>query len=428
MKKNDKMPIVWGAVISLTLVMTATFLSTYFIKKQIKTEVEQNLTEGQMRASVPQLRKIAMGYSLGMVQGTDKYSGAMQSAIKWGAKSIRVFEPFSRFTDTNTAMFANFVKYYVDQGAEDVVITIGGNAFSKLSEDTAGNKYTQLQKKFMAYTNRAYPKDTAAHRALIIKLVNELKKKYVRYDYKMKDTIFLIRYCSFEVGDESDAERYYWGTLPQLKALNKIRYEACLTSGRPVATGSYTTSILADSSFKQKGEVSKYLSTDNFFSGRIFSHSFYWINSSSKNDSDYFNLSSNDYPHRSDVPEVWVTEYNLFASFDKNKRRETICNSREYGYRMYLFLNWCYNNKVKKVFIHPLCVGGIEESSVMGAYDILWNAQQHVNHYVLKPYGYAQMDIIQVVANGFFPIPNGLQGTTKKIIFNPDKSYTITNI
>jgi hypothetical protein len=373
-----------------------------------------------------QIKHIEFGASLGFPTNLKYYDGAIQSSIKQGIVHYRIYQPFIKQYDTNVTKVVEQIRYLInDKGATSVLICFNNTAYSKLSQDTTGRKFNKKQTTQMSFTNRCYPVDTAYHAYLLRKFCNALKT-IPRY-YKGYPVGSLLDKCEFELDGEPDAENHWWGTFDEWKRIIVVRYNALKDYHRPLYIADFTSSLMRDSAYKHKSIWTNYYLTDTMMKLVGFSNSMYWACDSANHSTSFdFNVLKNYYPNN--TTSHIITEYNLYAGYDKQGKRDSVSNTKVYGVKLCEYLKFIYNTNISRIYIHPLCEFGtnLDATGEMGIWKKQYSQSSNQSYYTLKASGSYLYEIIGVIKDGY-TIGNGfIKGTTKTINYN-STTYTITN-
>ena len=387
-----------------TAAVFITMAAALTVTEKLKDSREQN------RAAAQPFKLIRMGTSLAYPTEMNQYPGVLEATIKQGAKQCRFYDPFIK-GDTTLALLTSRIKYLFDRGADTIMITLGNIPYNTAGADTIGMTLTAKQRSIIQYTNRCYPKDTARYARELKRLCDSLVSK--KFMPKIQ----------FEMNDEVNADIYFFGTFEQAKSLNLIKYGVLKKYGVKIYQGSYTSELMSDTTWKHNGRWYDYIDQDTLLNLVAFSHSFYWTASSKVP----FNTQENDYPRRT-MSEIVVTEYGMYTGFDAKGIRDSTFNSPEYIKKWIDFLTFVYDKPVTKIFIHPLCEyeGRYETKGPMGIWKKNYSQEYHTMYYTIKPAGTNYYKLLDVIKNGYRPIPNGIQGTAKTITWQ-NNNFTITN-
>ncbi len=375
------------------------------------------------------MRYIDFGMSMGYLTGLHNYDGAIQSAVKYGVKTYRFYDLFSKGTDTNVAHIADEVNYMINtKGASVVLLSLSCNAYSKLTQDTTGRHLTARQKEIAAYTNRSFPKDTVAYIKLLKRLANELKSR--PYFVKGFPIGNLLDHTEFEFNSEIDAASYFWGTFDEAVRLFRIDYNALKEFNRPMITGSYTSRLMSDTTGKSYWY--KYYTTDTIYNHTGFSNSMYWIDSSNpaKNDTNItFHLNSNNYPVRN-YNYTYITEYNLYTGVLPGSLREICINNITFIKYFTEMLTWVYNTRpyIQRIYFQTLCEPiqrNDNDLGILGIWKLNTDTITHRTWYTIKPCGTMFYDMLKVVKDGYIPTATGLKGKDYSLVFNANRTAYI---
>lgn len=373
----------------------------------------------------PVYHKVQFGWSLGPMDGVETYGALLfPSETKYDRGHYRVFVNAGPSNDTNVAYVVGKVKYILEKSQPinkwvTIILTLRDFPYSDMVNHNKNN-LTNQQKQVSVYSNRFTPSNIAAYERYLTRLMEELRIK----NY--------LPHIKIELWGEPNAPKYFWGyngediTFPAFHSLTAIKYNIVKDYPVEILQADFTSGLQRDSGFKYNRLYWEYANDDSFFLGPVTrSHSFYWNDAGG-----VFDVKGNNWIDR--PGKVVISEYNLFVGFNKDSKNELIFNSPEWGWKLYEFLRFIYQkhqeNKgsVSEIYFHSLCdySNEYEDKGKLGLISKLKTPEGW--GYVLPKKGWTAMrDIHTVIKDGYYPIANGLQGKTQRIIFANDKTYTI---
>lgn len=403
-----------------------TFLDRVVIGLTVIAFVLLLLAVPKAKAQTPAYHTVQLGWSLGPMDGIETYgSWLFPSETKNDRGHYRVFIGSGPNIDTAIAPIINKVKYIIDKSQAvnkwvTIILVLRDFPYNDLYNHNLGN-LTPAQRNVAVYSNRFTPTNIAAYERYLRALMEELRIK------------MYLPHIKIELWGEPNAQKWFWGydgediTFPAFYNLTAIKYNIVKDYPVDIYHAALSSSAQRDREYKENENYWDYVDDDSFFLGPITrSHSFYWYDSGGE-----FNVDSNDWIDR--PGNVAITEYNLFVKVVKGKATDSIFNSAEWGWRFYEFLKFIYakhqegKGSVKEIYIHSLCNYSNKEDDKgsMGLMKKMKNPDFSTYYTPTKAW-IAMKDIHSVIKDGYYPIAGGLQGKKNKIIFNNNKSYTIT--
>lgn len=354
----------------------------------------------------------------------------VEASRKVGVDNILLHNIFSKNYD-KTAFVAQIKKIiFNNNGITKVCLCVDAAPYSELTPE----KILLIPKEAKSagvFINRFAPVDTTGYKLILNDLITEIKKNNLtplevqtyknRYRLTYVDTNF-INYISWELWQEPNAKKYYWGTFDEWLKITELKYNVLKSTNRPILIANFTTSLLQDSMFKNALLWARWINNTDIFSrpNVYFSHSFYW-----KNSAGTFSFTDNDYPTRL-LPNKSVTEYNYWSG--SGKVADSTMNSPIWMIYFVKFLqqtvqyNWDINT------IYFFCLQDCDDTDSKGVH-AAWGKK--VDTYVPKPMWYMILQAIDVLKddNGNFTYtvtPTGIKGKYKSINITPT-SYKIVN-
>lgn len=378
-------------------------------------------------AQQPSYHTVQFGWSLGPMDGVETYGALLfPSETKYDRGHYRVFIGAGPSIDTNVAYVIGKVKYILEKSQPinkwvTIILTLRDFPYKDMVNHNMNN-LTSQQKQVSVYSNRFTPSNIEAYERYLTSLMNELQVK----NY--------LPHIKIELWGEPNAPRYFWGyngediTFPAFHNLTDIKYNVIKNYPVEILQADFTSGLQRDSGYKDNSLYWQYANTDSFFLKDVTrSHSFYWNDAGG-----VFDVNDNNWIDR--PGKVTISEYNLFVGIKKGTKNDSIFNSPEWGWKLYEFLKFIYEKKeqnkgtVTEIYFHSLCdySNKYDDKGKLGLISKLKTPENWT--YVLPKKGWtAVRDIHSVIKDGYYPIEGGLQGKTKKIIFDNNKNYLIVN-
>lgn len=357
--------------------------------------------------------------------------GAIEASRKAGVNNILLHNVFSRTYDK--ALFVAQIKKIIfnNNGITNVSICLDAAPYYELSAE----KMLLIPKEAKnagSFINRFAPVDTSAYKQMLNDLINEIKKnnltaseiKTYKNNYRLSYVDSnLINYISWELWQEPNAKKYYWGTFDEWVKITELKYEVVKSTNRPILVANFTTSLIQDSTFKNNLLWARWINTTDMFNkpNVYFSYSFYW-----KNSAGFFSFENNDCPINILSNKLTITEYNYWAASGKSV--DSTINSPTWMIYFVKFLQNTvqYNWNVETIYFFSLIDCNDTDSKGTHA---AWKKTS--TGYVPKPLWYMIMQVVDVLKDGnggfsYTVTPTGIKGKYKSINIT-NTNYTIIN-
>jgi|GEM_PF-4676881 len=350
------------------------------------------------------MKNLNIGWSLGFPQGfnTSSYKAVIEYAVNHQTGHFRLYEPWCKGWDN--AKIVELISFLTWYGKADVLLCLSNAPYDWI-EDYDLSTLTGQQQRATGFTNRFMPKTLQAYSDVIKDLVRRLKEK------KLLDKV------SFELGNEPDAPKFWWGTREEFIQLCKLKLDALKGSGRPIFVGDFTSRLIREG----KPGWSEWIETDAIFDEVDFSHSLYWFDSTGT----LFNPKNNCYPKRTFRNTV-ISEYNIYTSFIEGRPKDKVFNSSKYVNYFCDMLRYVHDlPSVSTVYIHTLCDYSQDEGGVLGHFK--GKVPKPASQYFEKVWNVIKTNAqkLSEPAAQYELLPNGIKGPTQSIVFDENGAYTI---
>lgn len=381
-----------------------------------------------LQTSLGQSKSIKLGFSndsdcLKIMQGT------IEASRKVNIDNVLLHNIFAK--NYEKSAFVTQVKKIIfnNNGITNVCLCTDASPYSELTPE----KMLLIPKEGQSmgiYINRFAPVDTTAYKQFLNDLINEINKNNLTPEeaklYKSKyrlttiDTV-LMHYISWELWQEPNSKKYYWGTFNEWEKITQLKYDVLKTTNRPMLVANFTTSLIQDSTFKNNLLWARWIKTTDMFSkpNVYFSHSFYW-----KNSAGMFSFADNDYPTRM-MPNKTI-EYNYWAAGGKSV--DSVTNSPTWMIYFVKFLQETviYNYDISTIYF--FCLQDCNDTDTKGTH-AAWKKTS--TGFVPKPLWYMIMQVADVLKDGnggfsYTVTPTGIKGKYKSINIT-NTSYVIVN-
>lgn len=377
------------------------------------------------------MKKINLGFS-NDADCLKVAQGAIQSARAAGIDRILLHNVFSK--NYSLAAFTQqlYKIIFNEKGITKVCICLDSAPYSELTEEKKLLIPTEA-KNAGNYVNRFAPVDHVMYSNIIFNLLSSIEAMNLtpyqvqtmkqRYRLTTVDPK-IINYISFELWQEPDSKKYFWGTFEEFKSWTTFKYDLLKATGRPMYIGDFTASLLTDADFKDKRKWLDWINTDPIFNqpNVFFSHSFYWHNNAG-----WFNRLNNDYPSR--FIGGGVVQYNMYAGGDADKA--TIMNSPQWGVWFIELLQTIveYNWPIETIYF--FCLLDCNDRDNKGSHAAYQKSSGDL--YVMKPLFHMIRNFAEMLSDGkggfaYEVIEDGVKGLKKKALITSTTTYSITDL
>lgn len=347
------------------------------------------------------------GFSLGYPIGLKEYLPAISHVIGKGITSFRIIEPWCKGFDTDHQKFSDLLKWLVSLGAEHFLIGIHGLPHSWLSRydlSVLDDKQRQAATWFNRFPLKEYEEGEYSN------LINDF---IIALD--MAD---VLNKCSFEIGHEPNASKYFWGTHQQWVEI----VEAASIAIKP--ENAYCCNFSSGLIRNGKDPWRDWIQNGLYANWYYLSHSFYWTDGGGT-----FDPLNNTYPTRQ-FSDIIVSEYNMFTKIAAGSAREAQFNSPLYVTRLFELLKFLKDKPVSTVYLHCLVDDSRDKVGRLG----MWQ-KQTVNgkaQYYPKEASKQFMKVWDTnvgcagMVRGFEVLDDRIKTPSAEIVFQNDGSWEIT--
>jgi len=334
------------------------------------------------------MKKIQFGAS--MSKPTDQHKAAYQSFINNGGSSFRIRDIFRKGWSGNIKLTCDIIEMLTlptNKKRAKVMICLNDLPHEWLSDYTTVEKAAVIKVDLLNNFNRfpMKPHRRIYYPGRVHEIINECKSRN------------LLQYLTFELGNEPDALRYFWGTPLEAIRDISIKYFSVRDEGCPVYSAGFTSSLMR----LGKPEWDEYISEDQFYTAVSFSAHYYRQDSKGT-----FNFVKNKFPTRN-FSDIKITEWGLFTKFNASGTREAVFNSHAYMIAWVNYLTWIYNLNlpVSEIFVHPWAEFHANNTAENMAYWI-----KNSGNWSTQDATYMLYDLMEIVQNGYAVTPTGIRG------------------
>lgn len=275
-----------------------------------------------------EFRKIEFGFNIHYLVDANKFDKAYERIQKDSFTRIRAFEPFTKSISADFDEGVVKIKHIQNYGFDLLL------SFSNFPYDEAlveQNKSNEIAKKYSHFTNRFPPNNKVGYQSALKNFLDKLQKEGA------------LQKLSFEIGNEPDAERYFWGSAEDWKQITDAIHSTLKPYKRPLMCCGFTSGLIF-SEVPERKVFLDYLNSKDFPETIDFSYHVYMKNSFGETNLE----NSKTDKSRGGI----ITEFGLFTSFSENN--EKLNNSDFYMCSMAELLEFTYINNIETVYLFPL--------------------------------------------------------------------------
>ena len=295
--------------------------------KAIKTK--NNNIEGLKQNN---FKRVEFGFNIGYLndlQDANLYERALSQIKQDGITDLRIYEPFTKNIVQNPGLADKLLSPLTGNGFKILLCLSNYPNISSLHYNKAMNN--PEQNNMMRFTNRRAPDNIDAYQSYLTNFLDNFQSKNLLQD------------MSFEIGNEPDAKKYFWGQTEDFIKIAKAIKQSLAKYNKPIYCCGFTSNFANQGSSKNV-DYYNFLNDNSFFDNVNLSFHFYknQINDITK-------------IHLPRLNNSIITEFNLFTSLtQKSDSKNDIVNSPEFGSVLIKALVFAYRNNVKKIYLFRL--------------------------------------------------------------------------
>lgn len=316
------------------------------------------------------VKTIEFGFNIHYLNEAEKNIKPLKQIRQDGFTKIRAFEPFTDSLSTNTSALINKVKF-IQRFDFNLLLSLSNFTWQS-SIDTTRLLTNLSNRKFISealkYTNRFPPDDTVAYKLFLKKVMDSLQENDC------------LKSMSFEIGNEPDADRYFWGNADDWEKMTLLISDVLKSYSLAVACCGFSSDLIF---LKTTGRVPylDYVNSNRFKDNLRFSYHFYFET--------YLGKAEINNPQTPKVKNGIITEFGPASSL--TAKNIELMNSSDIMSYLVRLLEFAYTNDVRTVYLFPL-MDNKKHTSQLGYFDTEGNPKNGYN-YLLK--------LRDVVRNGY---------------------------
>lgn len=292
---------------------------------------------------------VEFGFNVAYLTEAHKFNAALDTLKKDGFKHIRAFEPFSPKLKPGSSNQLESIRSITDREMT-LLLSLSNFPYKDLEASTQPSKISvkkpDLHQRMVKYTNRYAPNNMSSYSASIRKMMNRI------------DNAGLMSSLEFELGNEPDAPRYYWGSPSQWKVITDTLMEILSEYDRPIYCCGFTSSFAHGQ--KEQLAYLEYLKNDTTISDAGLTYHAYLHNG--KGDLDLSRAPSVPLRTRN-----MLTEYGHITYYKKGYEEKI--HTDKYLFHLMELLDYCANNGINRVYFFPL-MDNLKHRTRHGLFDV----------------------------------------------------------
>lgn len=314
-------------------------------------------------------KQIDFGFNIGYLadlKNTNLFAGPLNQIKQDGISKLRIYEPFTKNIVQQPGIVPKLISPLVQSGFKILLCLSNFPDVSQIQYDRSTN--SQEQNQMMNFTNRNAPVNMDAYDSYLSDFLNKLQNQNLLND------------VSFEIGNEPDAKKYFWGNTSDFIRVAKSVKQTIAKYNKPVYCCGFTSEF-ANQGAPNKGDYYNFLNDNPFFENVNLSFHFY--------QNDKFDVTQIKLPR---LNNSIITEFNMY-SFQKTSTvgKNAATNSAQFGSLLIRALVFTYRNNIKSIYFFKL-VDIPNKEGTTGFFDVNGNAKPSYQYF---------KDIYDVVKNEY---------------------------
>ena len=301
-----------------------------------------------------EFKHIEFGFNTTYLASSPKFEPALEKISEDGFRKVRIYEPFTKKLMSEPDLGWNHLEW-LKKNEFEVLLSMSNFPYKNKARPSQLEKLPEKQRSFpkkaINYSNRYPPGNTVGYRESLDAFLMELDQR------KLLDNM------QFEIGNEPNAPRYFWGDAEDWKTVRSVMNDALQTHGKTALCCGYTSSMFLQPTKQRHGQFIsdwKRKVKDNYQT------SFHVYLNTGSGAADLENPEL-------DVTNGVITEYGMFSHFTEEKATRKA--SPEYVLGLAKLLAFTYENDISEVYLFPLMDDG-EKKARMGYFDIDGNPKE----------------------------------------------------
>ncbi|MCZ2460833.1 MAG: hypothetical protein LC128_14530 [Chitinophagales bacterium] len=337
--------------------------------------------------------KVEFGFNIGFLQdyraNQQMYENALKRIQSDGIHDLRVYELFTNGITQQPGTAERLVEHLVHNNRFNVLLCLSNfpNISSIQYKTTDRPDYKNSDEK-QNFTNRYPPVNFDAYQNYLTNFIDSLQKKNV------------LQNVSFEIGNEPDSKRFFWGSPDDFIKIAKSTAAALENYQRPVYCCGFTAEF-ANGGAAQRHEYLDLIQDSDFRKKVNLSFHFYQNNK--------FEIQHTDLPG---LKNSIITEFNFYANMKKGSDKLDIANSPLFGSLLIQMLDFAYKNDINKIYLFKL-IDVANKEGALGFFDENGNPKPAYNEF---------LKVFNVVKDGFRAEESGseikLIGANQTIVYS----------
>ncbi|MBO9699278.1 MAG: hypothetical protein J7604_03660 [Sporocytophaga sp.] len=319
----------------LIIISVACFL---FVKEEEKYELYNPSKEIIQQSK---FKQVEFGFNLGYLARIKSSEVALNKISSSGQfKYIRIYEPFGRTLYNNFDDIYSKINQITSKGFT-LLISLSDYPYESEVKSDINEKYEyeglndEAIEKIYRYSNRYPPADLNKYKVYLNKFLSGLQNK------NLLDKVY------FEIGNEPDSKKYFWGTPEQFEEIRNETVKILNQYNTKIICCGYTASLLTSTPDDRRKKYIESIKRKNSINHPPLSFHIYFNSNNQNRD---FDTITSTY-----IKNGTITEYGIFSKItDQTVNKNKIYNSSEYMYWFGKLLNFTYKNDILRVFLWKL--------------------------------------------------------------------------
>ncbi|MFT4524994.1 MAG: hypothetical protein ACI85F_001146 [Bacteroidia bacterium] len=305
------------------------------------------------------MKNIEFGFNTTYLASSPKFEVALEKIANDGFKNVRIYEPFTKQIKKKPELGWNHLNWLKDRGFS-VLLSLSNFPY-KNEQDAAQllkipSKQRTFPQKAIRYSNRFPPADVSGYKTHLNQFMEELKTRE------------MLSMIDFEIGNEPNAPRYFWGDAEDWKRVRNATSEVLSEFGEKGLCCGYTSSMFLQETKERHEQFIADWSEEVKESYQTSFHVYLKTGSGRA-------ILQNP---KLDVSGGVITEYGMYSHYTEEKA--ILKTSAEYVVGLVKLLEFTYTNDIEQVYLFPLMDDGAKKAR-MGYFDVDGNPKASYDYF-----------------------------------------------
>jgi hypothetical protein len=313
---------------------TSSITSTEIANNNKSKAINKNKVSVKQERNIQQenFKQIQFGFNIGYLadlQQANLYKTVLSQIKQDGVTNLRIYEPFTKNIVQKPGLAAKLLSSLSQAGFKILLCLSNYPDIASIHYNSDGNNPDQNNMR--RFTNRNAPDNMDAYQSYLTGFLDDLQNKN------------LLQNVSFEIGNEPDAKKYFWGKSSDFIKVAKSVKQFLAKYNKPVYCCGFTSEF-ANAGSSKSADYYHFLNDNSFFDNVNLSFHFY---QNAKNDITQIKLPR--------LNNSIITEFNMYSyqkNFTTSKTAST--NSSQFGSLLIKALVFTYRNNIKTIYLFKL--------------------------------------------------------------------------